>query len=185
MGRKSAITQLDPDLKQECDRLIREGVFTIDQLVEHLKGLGAEVSRSSVGRYKQRMESQLKHFKQVQEISKVWVGQIGAAPDSQMGQLLAEILKSVIFRTLAEMGDDEAEPASPADLMFAAKALKEVAGAQKTDHEFRLKLRAEWEAEQRKKTEAAQVEVEKVAKAAGMTPDGVARIKDILLGITQ
>lgn len=182
MGRKSTIALLDPKIKAECDRLIREGKATIDEIVAHLRGLGADVPRSTLGDYKKRMEAQLRRYREAQEVAGAWVGQLGAQPDSQLGQLLAELLKTVAFQTLAHMNDGEAG-AQPMDIMLVAKALNDLARAQKTDHEYREKLRAAWQAELQARASQAEAEVKKVAESAGLSEEAAARIREIVLGV--
>lgn len=184
MGRKGTIAKLPPEIKAECDRLIREGRATIDEIVAHLRTLGAEVPRSTLGDYKKRMEERLRRYREAQEVAGVWVAQLGEQPDSQTGQLLAELLKTIAFRTLADMQDQEAG-AEPEDLMLLAKALKDMAGAQKTDLEFRTKLRSAFMAEMEAKAREAEEEVAKVAKSAGLTEEAEARIREIVLGVVS
>ena len=51
MPPKSTIIRLPPEIRAEVDRLIREGAATTDEIVAALRELGAETSRSAVGRY--------------------------------------------------------------------------------------------------------------------------------------
>lgn len=184
MGRKGTIAKLPPAIKAECDRLIRDGRATIDEIVDHLRTLGADVPRSTLGDYKKRMEERLARYREAQEVAGVWVAQLGEQPDSQTGQLLAELLKSVAFRTLADMQEQEAG-AEPEELMLLAKALKDMAGAQKTDLEFRQKLRAAFRAEMQDRARATEEEIAQVAKSAGLTEDAAARIREIVLGVVS
>lgn len=184
MGRRGTIAKLPPEIKAECDRLIREGRATIDEIVAHLRQLGAVVPRSTLGDYKKRMEERLRRYREAQEVAGVWVAQLGEQPDSQTGQLLAELLKTVAFRTLADMQEQEAG-ADPAELMLLAKALKDMAGAQKTDLEFRTKLRAAWQRELEERAKAAEAEVKEVARSAGLTAEAEARIREIVLGVVS
>ena len=50
MGRKSTVAALPKELVEACNGLIRDG-HTIDQILTALQVLGADVSRSAVGRY--------------------------------------------------------------------------------------------------------------------------------------
>lgn len=183
MGRKSRIAQLEPAVKAECDRLIREGRATIDQIVAHLRGLGVELPRSTVGDYKKRLEGQLARYLEAQEIAGVWVAKLGEQPESQTGQLLAEMLKSLAFRSLAQMHEREEAGAEPQELMLLARALKDVAGAQKTDLDYRQRVRAEFRAEMAERAKAAEAEVAEVARGAGLTEDAAARLREIVLGV--
>jgi len=182
MARKSRISQLDPAIKAVIDQLIREGRHTIDEIVAHLQELGAPIARSTVGTYKKRMEAQLAKYREAQEVAGVWIAQLGQQADSHTGQLLAELLKTVAFRTLADLQDQD-KGTEPGDLMLLAKALDHMARAQKTDHEFREKVRAAYRAELEARARAAQEEVAAVARSAGLSEEAAARLREIVLGV--
>jgi hypothetical protein len=112
----------------------------------------------------------------------VWVAEIGQQPDSRMGQLLAEMLKTIAFRTLGELNSQDAG-AEPAEMMLIAKTLKDVATAQKTDLDYRQRIRAEVQAEMQKRAEAAATEVRQVARSEGLTEEAAARIREVVLGV--
>lgn len=182
MPPRSSIARLPPEIRAELDRLIRERRHTIDEIVVHLRQLGGEVKRTAVGDYKKRMEASLARYREAQEVAGVFIPQLGINPDSQMGQLLAELLKTVAFRTLADMQqrDDGAEPM---EIMLLSKALSELARAQKTDQEFREKVRAEYRRELEEKAKQAEAAVAKVARRAGLTGEAAAEIRRHVLGI--
>jgi hypothetical protein len=182
MGRKSSIDQLPPELREVLDRLIREKRHTLDTIVAHLQALGGDVKRTAVGDYRQRMEKRLARYRDAQEVAGVWVAELGQQPESKTGQLLAELLKTVAFRTLAEMQEQEAG-AEPEELMLLAKTLKDVATSQKTDLDFRQRVRAEYQAEVRARAEAAATEAKQVAAREGLTDEAAARIREIVLGV--
>jgi hypothetical protein len=126
MARKSSIKELDPRIREAVDQAIREGRATIDDIVALIAQLGGEVSRSAVGRYKQRAENQMQKYREAQEVAKVWIGKLQADPEGDIGRLLAEMLRTVAFQSIGDM-----EAASPMDMMLLAKALKDMAGADK------------------------------------------------------
>ncbi|HEY0155468.1 MAG TPA: phage protein Gp27 family protein [Longimicrobium sp.] len=183
MGRKGTIEQLPPAIRQECDRLIRDGGVTIDAIVAALRELGATVPRATVGNYKKRMDERLSRYKAAQEVAGVWVRGIGEQPDSQMGQLLAELLKTLAFQTLSEAGVEGGEPASPMDLMLLGKSLDHIAGAEKKILDVRRALHAEWKAAAQARAEVAAAEVKEVARQAGLTDAAAAKIRELVLGV--
>lgn len=188
MGRKSSIDQLDPRLRDELDRLIRDRRFTIDAILAHMQQMGAPLKRSAIGDYKKRSEERLARYREAQEVAGTWVRSLGESPDSKTGQLLAELLKTVAFRTLADMQDSDAG-AEPEELMLLARALKDMAGAQKTDLEFRTKLRAEFNAEVAARAAAAAEAVVESAKATagqqGLTAQAAENLRALVLGIVE
>ena len=175
MARRSAIGKLPNKVRDKVHRLIRDGV-TIDAIVENLDGLGAEVSRSAVGRYKQKYEERLKHYREALEVAAVWVRKLGEEPQGDVGLLLAEMLKTVAFQTLANMTDDEAEKADPKAIMMLAKSIKDLEGAAKISAERELKVRKAVAAEAANK--AAEV-----GKKAGLTAETIETFRRQILGI--
>ena len=178
MGRRSRIAQ-DPQIKEEVDRLIRDGA-TIDDIVDHLRALGRPIPRSTVGDYKQRAEAQFARYREAQEVAGVWARQIGEQPDSAMGELLAEMLKTLAFQTL---GDMQGQTAEAGDLMLLSKTLDHLASAQKKDQEYRQKVRAAYLAELQQKAQAAAAEATQEAKDAGLTEEAAANIRRIVMGV--
>lgn len=44
MGRKSTLRRLQPEIQAEINRILSEGRLTLDELLEHLRGIGVEAS---------------------------------------------------------------------------------------------------------------------------------------------
>ncbi len=175
-SRPSSITALDPRVREAVDAAVREGRMTIDQIVQLIAAQGEEASRSAVGRYVKNARARLEDFHQAQEIAKVWVDKLGKEPDGDIGRMLLEMLRVLAFKSLGDL-----EAASPEDLMFLGKALKDIAGADKlvVDREINLrKLLA---------AEAAKVasEVVKTVKKAGLSDETVEAIRSKILGIPE
>jgi hypothetical protein len=177
MGRKSSITQLDPRIREAVDGAVREGRATIEEIVLLIRSMGGEASKSSVGRYVKNATEQLRRYRDAQEISKVWIGKLSADPESDVGRLLAEMLKNVAFQQISDMGEaDGDDKPSTMDLMLVAKALDHLSRSQKADVERILRIRKEFAV---KAAEAAA----KTATAKGLSASTVEEIKKSILGI--
>ena len=100
MAKRSSITQLDPRVREAVDAAIREGRATIDDLVVLIGSYGATASRSSVGRYVKNATAQLNRYREAQEVAKVWIGKLADDPQSDVGRLLAEMLRTVAFQQI-------------------------------------------------------------------------------------
>jgi hypothetical protein len=144
MGRKSAIRQLDPAIREAVDTAIREGRATIEAITTLIQGMGATVSRSAVGRYKLQAESQMQRYREAQEVAKVWIGRLEADPEGDVGRLLPEMLRAVAFQSLANLGED-GEAVDSKEIALLARAIKDAAGATKTSVEVE-RLRREMRA---------------------------------------
>ena len=106
MARKSTVAALPKELVDACNGLIRDG-RTIDDILAALQGLGADVSRSAVGRYVKSARESMEKYRQAQEVAKVWVDKLEAEPAGDVGRLLPEMLRVVAFQTLTTMGESE------------------------------------------------------------------------------
>lgn len=169
MPRKSSIKQLDPRIREAVDAAIREDRATIEGIVALIRELGGTASRSAVGRYKQAAEAQMARYREAQEVAKVWIGKLQTEPEGDVGRLLAEMLRTTAFSTLGDM-----DAASPQDLMFLGKALKDLASADKLTAERIMKVRQE------ATKEAAAVAV-KEAKGAGLSDEAAETIRRKIL----
>lgn len=139
MSRPSSITRLPAEVRDAADAAIREG-RTIDEITAAIRSLGGDASRSSVGRYKQRMEEKLQRYREAQEVAGVWVTQLGAEPEGKVGRLLAEMLKTVAFKTLADIGEEDVSVGGQ-EIMFLARAIKDLESAGKLSAEREIRIR--------------------------------------------
>jgi hypothetical protein len=180
---KVSLNQLDPGIRDELDRLLRDGRFTIDQITSKLRELGAEVSRSAVGRLKKTYEERLSRYREAQEVAGVWLAKLGEDSKGDVGLLVAEMLKLLAFQSVSEMTEGEAEVAGPKDIAYLAKALKDLqaskALAASTELAVREKMAKLLEAEKRAQADAAVA----AAKARGMNEDDAAFVRARILGI--
>ncbi len=168
MARKSSIAKLDPRLREAVDGLIRDGRCTLDDILLHLAQLNggeAPVSRSALGRYAQRATEQMVRYREAQEVAKVWVDKFESEPNGDVARLLPEMLRSVAFQTLGSMSEREAA-ADAEEVMLLAKAMKDLASADKLTVERILRIRQETLKE-------AASNVETAARSLGMGEDQV------------
>lgn len=170
MSRKSSIKQLDPRIKEAVDQAIRDDRATIDDIVAIVGGMGGDASRSAVGRYKQKAEAQMKRYREAQEVAKVWIGKLQTDPEGDVGRLLAEMLRTTAFQTIGDIDE-----ATPQDIMFLGKALKDLASADTLTANRIMVVRRE------AMKEAATVAV-KEAKSAGLSDDAAEAIRKMILG---
>ena len=85
MGRKSSLRRLSPEILQEINRILSEGRLTLDELLEHLRGMGVDtISRSALGRQKQRIDKVAAKLRQSREIVDALVEKAGPTASSFM-----------------------------------------------------------------------------------------------------
>jgi hypothetical protein len=183
MGRRSSVEQLPKELADLCHRLIREG-RTIHEITDALNDLDAEVSKSAVGRYVKSAREQMAHYREAQAVAGQWVSQLAENPGGDVSALLAEMLKTVAFRTLADIGsengpkgkDGRPKAPNPMDIMLLAKAIRDMEASTKASIERREKI-------ERQALERQAKVAEKVAKKQGMSPEHWAQLRAQFLGI--
>lgn len=179
--RKSSIDQLDPRVKEAVDELVRGGRHTIDDIVQQIRALGGDASRSAVGRYVKRAEDQMERYRQAQEVAKVWIGRLEENPNGDVGRLLSEMLRTVAFQTIGQLGD--AEPSEEGnsgamDIMLLARSIKDLASADKLSAEREMRVRQEVVRNAAERAAA-------IAKKGGMSPQAVDEIRRELLGMAS
>lgn len=176
MGRRSTVSRFPEPIVTQVNQLIRDG-YTIDEIVATLQGMGADVSRSAMGRYVKSARESMEKYRQAQEVAKVWVDKLETEPSGDVARLLPEMLRAVAFQTLSTMGE-ATDPVGSQDLMFLAKALKDVSSASRINVDTELILR-----KVRDQAKAAAAEVTKTIKQAGLSDETVQQIKARILGI--
>ena len=176
MGRQSSINKLEPRIREAVDRLVRDGRATIDEIVDAIDALGGEASRSSVGRYVKNAREQMQRYREAQEVAKVWVGKLEEDPKGDVGRLLSEMLRTVAFQVIGELGDEDDIGAG--DIMLLARAIKDLASADKTNLDRELRVRQEV-------AKQAAEKAAKIAKKGGMSAETVAEIRREILGVAR
>ncbi len=188
MGRASSIDQLPAEIREEIGRL-RDGGATLDQIVAHLRGLAAVVSRSALGRHVKGMEAVGEKLRRSRSVAEVLVRQLGDAPASRTMQLNLELMHTVILDLFmgAKEGDAEIDgdglaalQGNPEGVMMLAKALDHLGRASKTDLEF--VERTQRLAAERATKEAAGAAV-LVAKERGISAETIEAIKAGIFGV--
>lgn len=177
MGRKSSLRRLPPELFEEVNRLLSEGRATLDEILEHLRGMGVDsVSRSALGRQKQRIDKVAAKLRQSREITASLVQELGAnSTEGEQGRLLVETLRGMIYDHL-EARIVEGELGDPKSFMALARTLKDMAQANRLDQDFEAKIR---ERVQKETVKA----VEDATREAGLSAETVEAIKSRILGV--
>ncbi|MDB5432411.1 MAG: hypothetical protein JWP35_3527 [Caulobacter sp.] len=180
MAGRSKVYDLDPAMRAELDRLLRDRRWTLDQIVEHLAGLteGPVPSRSSIGRYKQDIDQVAEQMTRQREIASAIVSKFGDQPDNQVARLNLELLHGVLFRIVTSVGEDgDTVSLSAKEAQLLADAANRLASAEKTNEERTVKLKAEM-------AKQALAAVDRVAKReGGLSRATVDTIKAEILGV--
>jgi arginine repressor len=176
----SSIDKLPEEIRAEIGRLRIQG-RTILEIVEHLRGMDVNVSKSALGRHVKSMAALRERLQNSRNIATALVDQYGDKPDNKLQRLNIELMHGIVMQTMTaavENEDGEAQPItfSPEDAMFLASALQKLASAQKTDTDRNLTL-------QREMAKQAASRAEDAMKARGMSAETIDAIKHAVLGV--
>lgn len=180
MGSRSAIDALDPAIRSAVLRAIEDGA-TIDDIVDLIRGMGGEVSRSSVGRYTKGFAELARQQRDLRATAEAFGREFGSADDRQ-GRMMVQLMTSITTRALMPHLTGEAEEElSTLELSRLAKAVKDATGAAKIDIEREAKIREE---EARRTREAAASAADTAARAAGASEETLRAVRMGIMGMS-
>lgn len=170
MGRRSKVDTLPSEVRDLVHRLIRDG-RTIAQIVEQLQAIDADVSKSAVGRYTKSYKQLLPQLQHARELAERVTTQVNENPRGDVGTLLAETLRLLAFNTIGDLSEksEAGKVAKPGEIMFLAKAIKDLESTAKQSIERRQR-------ERQLVKEAAAESVKKEGGRLGLTEEAIERM---------
>ncbi|MBR0681927.1 DUF3486 family protein [Roseomonas eburnea] len=187
MARPSSIDRLPAEIREAIGRL-RDHGKTLDEILDHLRGLEIEVSRSALGRHVQAMEKVGERLRRSRAVSEALVRQLGDAPESKTARLNIEMMHSFVFDFLASAEEGEGDTGvaaqalmrNPLALKLFSESVERLTKASRHNADFVEQV--EKRAATRAKTEAAKA-MDAVAKEKGLSADTLAAIKAGIFGV--
>lgn len=176
MARRSSIDRLDTKIREQVDRAIKRGA-TVDEITAHLGILGAEVSRSAVGRYSQKYREFAARQRDLRTVAEAYGKEFGADDNSE-GKLLMQMLSSIGARMAIGLVDQDDPDISLKEFELFARATKSLITAAKSDADRDAKIREQAAKEAR---EQAAKDAESAARSAGASDETIDRIKRKIL----
>lgn len=178
--RPSSIDRLPEEIRAEVGRLRVQG-RTIDEILDHLKTLDVEVSRSALGRHVKGLATLRERMRHSRDMATSLVSQFGDRPDNQLQRLNLELMHGIIMQIATSTVEDEDGEAHPVtfnamEAKFLSEALAKLASAEKTDVDRTLRMKQEAAKE-------AAAAVDRVAKSEGISQATADRIKASILGV--
>jgi hypothetical protein len=101
--QQSSIDRLPEDIREQLQSLLRDPRVTQLEATARINAILDEtdhperLSKSSVNRYKLRMDKIGTRLKESREMAQMWIAKLGAAPQGQVGHLVNEILRTLSF----------------------------------------------------------------------------------------
>lgn len=178
MGRVSTIRRLPREIRDEIANL-RESGRTIDEILEHIRTMDVDVSRSAMGRHVKEIDEIAREIRQQREIAIAISKDIGAKTQGELARGNIELLQSLIMRAAGASSTSGKFDAK--ELMFFAKAVSDLSKGAKLDIDAQIVIAKE-KARQEATEKAADVAV-KEAKRQGLSADTVNAIKSKILGV--
>jgi hypothetical protein len=175
VDRPSSIDRLPEEVRGAIAGLRRQG-RTLDEILDHLKALDVEVSRSALGRHIKSMAEIGEQLRRSETMAKFIVEKFGEETDDRVGRANMRILQGALLEILTEerIGEDgEPVTLSAEEAKSISLSLQRLVSSQRVDAERQLKLRQAFEDEARKKLDAG-------ARSGDIDPDAVERAKRIL-----
>lgn len=181
-GRASKVDLLPPNIKTQLAMMLRDKQFSQQEILQEINDLIADcglpesmqLSRTGLNRYASRMEKFGAKIRQSREIAEVWAKQLGETPQTDIGKLLMEAVKTMAFELT--LNADESGIKDPKFLNQLALISRRIEQAQSTNYERERKIRKEM-------AQLAAETAEKVVVQAGLSADTVRTIKEQILGI--
>ena len=181
-GKRSKVDLLPVAIRKRLDKGLRDGSITqvslldeINQLIEDA-GLPPEtkLSKAGLNRYASRMEQVGHNLREVREVTRAWVAELGDKPTGEVTQLVLEMGRTQLFKAMLNENDKEvADVGLIKDAMLAVQRLESAAASSfKREKEIRAQFAKE----------VADM-AEKVAAKVGLTTENTAIFKQQILGI--
>lgn len=102
----SKISQLDPDVKETVDEMIKSGEYYRD-IVKYIKSCGESISVTAVGRYAKNLMSTLESLRMSQENFRAIMDETERYPNMDMTEGILRIASNRLMNAINEMPESE------------------------------------------------------------------------------
>lgn len=181
-GRASKVDLLPPNIKTQLAVMLRNKQYSQAEILAEINELirdcglpdTALLSKTGLNRYASRMEKFGAKIRQSREIAEIWTKQLGDTPQTDIGKLLMEAVKTMAFELT--LNADEMGIKDPKFLNQLALISQRIEQAQSTNYEREQKIRKEV-------LEQAAKAVEDAGKQTGASMEDVAKMVKAVYGI--
>ncbi|WP_147613937.1 phage protein Gp27 family protein [Treponema pectinovorum] len=174
MGQKSSIDRLPSELRIKLIELLQNPSVTQKEIVELINTEAGEnvVSKSSVNRYKLRMDKFAAKTREAREVADIYIEKYGTENRNKLGKVANEYIRLMVFDLITELEDlkdngGEVKPENLSEIIYkVSRAIKELEQADK------LNAQRETEIKAAAMKEAAE-KVESVCKQKGVSKESM------------
>lgn len=139
----SKIRRLPPELREQLHEMLDAG-HTLDEITTHLKALGADVSRSGLGRYKQQVDKVAARLRESRNMAEAIMERMGAqAATGKSGDALIQMLTTLTTDYMLRRLDNPDAEVEVDELRALARTVKERAQAARATQDYVDKVRDE------------------------------------------
>lgn len=186
MARPSKIDRMDPSIREAIGRLRQHGK-TIDEILDHLRSMEIEVSRSALGRHVQSLEKVGERMRRSRAMADALARQVGETSESKLTSLNIELLHGFVFDFLSSAENEDGEGMDAKEMLRDPKAMKLFSETverltKASRHNADFVEQVEKRTAARTKTEAAKA-MDAVAREKGLSADTLAAIKAGIFGV--
>ncbi|KUJ73918.1 hypothetical protein AVO42_00410 [Thiomicrospira sp. XS5] len=183
MARTSTIEKLPQDILDKLQELLRDPRVNQLDATARINAILAEqghdkVSKSAVNRYAQRMAKVGQKLQEAREVSKMFIDRFGEDQTGEVGKLVNEMVRTLIFDITLKMQGEAIDPDMAPEL---AKMVKNLGDAMnKLEQAAAINSKRERELKQQAAEELAQAAEKQASTQNGsITPE---QLRDIIAG---
>jgi len=183
---KSKIQQLPADIRSQLAAMLRSGDMSQKDILAEVNQLILEaglppeeqISRTGLNRYSKQVEAAGSRIAKAREMAEVLTSKLGDAPTSQIGNLMAENMKTMAWETSMALMEatEDGEMIDIKQFNQLALAYQRISQSSILNQKLEKEIRAAFAAE-------AATAAEKIVKSAGLTAETAAEIRRQILGI--
>ena len=174
MGQKSSIDRLPENLRTKLIELLQNPAVTQKEIVELINAEAGEnvVSKSSVNRYKLRMDKFAAKTREAREVADAYIEKYGTENRNKLGKVANEYIRLMVFDLITELENlkdngGEVKPEELSEIIYkVSRAIKELEQADKLNAQREAEIKSE------AMKEAAE-KVETVCKQKGVSKESM------------
>lgn len=127
MARNSSIDRLPSEIREKIGQL-RQAGKTIDEILEKLKELDVDVSRSALGRHCKQLEEVSKSIRQSRIVAEALAKNFGDEGENKVSQVNIELMHSLILKMMVNNDGETITMDSKKASVYPLKMLTVISG---------------------------------------------------------